>query len=183
MMENKKYSIFYADPPWKCDILRSGKDAGRQFDNYPTMKTDDICKLDFRSMYNEDCLLFLWSTNTFLPDAIRVMKAWDFKYHCCIVWEKDRGITMRGFHRKVEFLLFGYEGKFPDISRGTPFPCHVSAKRTRHSEKPDIFRELIINKFGDLPRIELFARTRTPGWDVWGNEVESDIDLNTVNMV
>jgi hypothetical protein len=31
---------------------------------------------------------------------------------------------------------------------------------------------------GDLPRIELFARQKTPDWDVWGNEVESDIYVN-----
>ncbi|KKK78409.1 hypothetical protein LCGC14_2843830, partial [marine sediment metagenome] len=30
---------------------------------------------------------------------------------------------------------------------------------------------------GDVPRIELFARERVVGWDAWGNEVESDIQL------
>lgn len=38
----------------------------------------------------------------------------------------------------------------------------------------------IIELLGDVPRIELFARQKTEGWDVWGNEVESDIDLNEV---
>jgi site-specific DNA-methyltransferase (adenine-specific) len=30
---------------------------------------------------------------------------------------------------------------------------------------------------GDLPRIELFARQKNNGWDSWGNEIESDIEL------
>jgi N6-adenosine-specific RNA methylase IME4 len=99
------------------------------------------------------------------------MGSWGFKYHCCVVWKKDNGITMRGFHRTVEFLLFGYNGKFPDIFKGKPFPCHVEVKRGRHSEKPHLFRELISNKFSGN-KIELFARQRVEGWDAWGNEIE-----------
>jgi N6-adenosine-specific RNA methylase IME4 len=49
--------------------------------------------------------------------------------------------------------------------------------RARHSEKPSSARDRIIELMGDLPRIELFARQKTEGWDVWGNEVESDIEL------
>jgi len=166
----KKYQIIYADPPWKCDILRTGTDKARRFDHYKTMKTEDICKMQF-DFFDENAVLFMWSTNTFLPDAIRVMSAWGFKYHCCIVWKKNNGITMRGFHRTVEFLLFGYNGKFPDIFRGNPFPCFVSVDRLKHSEKPKVFRELIRDKFkGDA--IELFARQRVEGWDAWGNEIE-----------
>ena len=47
----------------------------------------------------------------------------------------------------------------------------------RSSQKPDEAREKIIELMGDLPRLELFARSKTDGWDVWGNEVTSDIQL------
>lgn len=47
-----------------------------------------------------------------------------------------------------------------------------------HSKKPDITREKIIALAGDLPRAELFARQKTPGWDVWGNELDSDFSLS-----
>ena len=47
-----------------------------------------------------------------------------------------------------------------------------------HSKKPDEVREKIVDLMGDVPWIELFARSYTEGWDVWGNEVESDIDLS-----
>ena len=46
-----------------------------------------------------------------------------------------------------------------------------------HSKKPDEARRRIEALMGDVPRIELFARQVTPGWDVWGNEVASDIQL------
>ena len=57
----------------------------------------------------------------------------------------------------------------------------VIAPRREHSKKPDEIRDRIVTLFGDIPRIELFARQKTDGWDVWGNEVESDIDLLTKN--
>mgnify|MGYP000773360492 FL=1 len=51
-----------------------------------------------------------------------------------------------------------------------------------HSKKPAVVREKIVELVGDLPRIELFAREKTKGWDVWGNEVESDIELENYRM-
>ena len=47
----------------------------------------------------------------------------------------------------------------------------VIAERTKHSKKPNEIRKRIVDGFGDLPRIELFAREKHEGWDVWGNEV------------
>jgi site-specific DNA-methyltransferase (adenine-specific) len=81
-----------------------------------------------------------------------------------------------GFHHRTEFLLFGYKGKIEMYPRRKAFPTIVVAKSPRHSAKPQIFRDLI-KPFGES-RIELFAREKTDGWDVWGNEVESDIELS-----
>ncbi len=47
----------------------------------------------------------------------------------------------------------------------------------QHSKKPDEARDKILALMGDLPRVELFARQKTPGWDAWGNEIASDITL------
>ena len=46
-----------------------------------------------------------------------------------------------------------------------------------HSRKPEEARERILELMGDLPRVELFARRESPGWDIWGNEVESSLDM------
>lgn len=47
----------------------------------------------------------------------------------------------------------------------------------RHSKKPDEARQKIVELMGDIPRVELFAREKKSGWDVWGNEVESTVNL------
>ena len=68
-------------------------------------------------------------------------------------------------------------------TRGKPKPVKrnirsvFTAKAGKHSKKPDLVRRKIVNLCGDIPRVELFARKKTKGWDVWGNEVESGIDL------
>jgi N6-adenosine-specific RNA methylase IME4 len=46
-----------------------------------------------------------------------------------------------------------------------------------HSRKPVEARERIVQLMGDVPRVELFARQKAPGWDAWGNEVESDLEF------
>ena len=51
----------------------------------------------------------------------------------------------------------------------------------QHSKKPDEVRDKIVRLMGDQPRIELFARQQTPGWDVWGNEVESTVTMQGRN--
>ncbi len=53
----------------------------------------------------------------------------------------------------------------------------IIAPREKHSKKPDICRDKIVQLCGDIPRIELFARQSSPGWDVFGNEVENSVQL------
>jgi len=174
-----KYQIVYADPAWKISYYPRENRKKMKWENYPTMKLEDIKALPVNDITADNSVLFLWATNTFLPQALEVIKEWGFKYHCTIVWKKDNGITMRGVHRTVEFLLFAYKGSFPNIGSGKPLPCHVEHKRGKHSEKPNVFREIIVSKFGNLPRLEMFARQKINGWHVWGNEVECDVNLET----
>ena len=78
------------------------------------------------------------------------------------------------FRGQVEMLLLGIRGKVKAFR--IQEANFVQAKAGKHSQKPDEFRTLI-EKSNLTPRIELFARQKTEGWDVWGNEVESDIEL------
>lgn len=178
---NGKYQIIYADPPWKVSMLRNGKDKARQFDHYQTMKTKDIAAMPISGLCDDNSIILLWSTNTFLEDAFFVLREWGFKYHCTITWDKKNGITMRGFHRVTEFLLFGYKGAFPSIGTGKPIKTLVQFERGKHSQKPNEIRNIITEKFGELRRLELFARQQHEGWDVFGNEVPNSIKLNTGN--
>ena len=54
----------------------------------------------------------------------------------------------------------------------------ILSPRREHSRKPDEVRERIVELFGDIPRIELFARQKVDGWDSWGDEIENDIELS-----
>ena len=174
----KKYQIIYADPPWEMKKIERRVRPNQKGFDYSTMNVEEIATLKVPT--NENAFLFLWTTQTYLPRAFEVMKAWGFNYHLTITWDKMNGMTLFGFHRRTEFLLFGYKGQKPKMfqhKNSFPSLVQVSSKKLRHSEKPAIFRSLIEQYCGDLPRLEMFARTATEGWDVWGNEVKNDIEL------
>jgi len=166
---DKKYQIIYADPPWAVKkIIRKTRPNQIEMD-YPTMSLDEIKALPVGSIAEDNSCLFLWTTHAYLPKAFGVMDAWGFRYQRTITWDKQNGMCLFGFHHRTEFLLFGYRGKIEMYPRRKAIPTIVQAKSERHSAKPQIFRDLIA-PFGES-RIELFARQRTKGWDVWGNEV------------
>ena len=180
-----KYQIIYADPPWAY-LWGTGKDGGHfaPEKHYPTMSTDDLCRLDVRSLRNPNCVLAMWTTSPVLPDALRVMNAWGFKYKTVLfTWVKLNPksktiVTGAGSYTRsaCEYVLLGMRGHIKRIST-KPISQILMEPRTGHSKKPPIVREHLINLFGDLERIELFARERVDGWDAWGNEVESDVEL------
>lgn len=173
---DKKYNIIYADPPWDYrDKARSGK-RGAEF-KYPCMKTEDICRLPVQTIASEHCILFLWSTMPQIPEALKVIEAWGFKYKTvAFTWiktnKKSPGFFfgMGGWTRaNAEIVLLATRGKPKRINAGVH--SVVISRVMNHSEKPGEVRSRIGALMGDLPRIELFAREQTPGWDVWGNEV------------
>ena len=176
-MKGMKYQIIYADPPWNVKkVIRKVRPNQGDMD-YPTMSLSEIKNLgiNLRQYLDDNCKLFLWATQAYLPHAFDVMKEWGFKYQRTITWDKQNGMCLFGFHHRTEFLLSGYRGKIKIYPRQKAFPTIVVAKSPRHSEKPQVFRDLI-EPFGE-PRLELFARKKVEGWDCWGNEVESDIQL------
>lgn len=164
----KKYKTILADPPWKYG-KGWGWGAGEY---YPLMVVEEICNLQIPSA--ENAHLYLWSPNAMLPDAFRVIESWGFNYKTCITWVKHRSIFGYYFKGQTEQLLFSVKGKLPPNDKKQT--TVLFAKIRRHSQKPDRIYE-IIEAVSPPPYLELFARQKTPGWDVWGNEVESDIEL------
>jgi N6-adenosine-specific RNA methylase IME4 len=177
----KKYEIVYSDPPWDYEQRRLQGAAGR---HYRTMNTEDICRLPVSEITAKDSILFLWATFPQLPEAFRVIKAWGYIYKTVgFVWLKknkkaDSWFFGLGFWTRgnCEICLIATKGHPKRKSAGVSQLIVLPVER--HSKKPDITREKIVTLMGDLPRIELFARERTPGWDAWGNEVDADIDLS-----
>ena len=182
------YSIIYADPPWAY-LWGTGKNGGNfaPEKHYPTMSTDEICALDVKSLREKNCVLAMWSTSPCIPGALKVMEAWGFKYKTVLfTWVKQnpKALTVvcgAGSYTRsaCEYVLLGMRGHIKRISTDVISQV-VFAPRTGHSRKPPIIREHLVSLFGDLPRIELFARSQTQGWDVFGNEVEGSIRLPTL---
>lgn len=184
----KKYQIIYADCPWTYnDTLGGNASMGAM--PYKTMSIEDIKNLDIKGISDKNCILFFWATMPKLKEAFEVIEAWGFEYKtCAFTWVKQnpsgKGI-FAGLGRWVmgnaELCLLATKGKPRRISKSVK--QIVLAPRSKHSEKPAIIRDKIVELCGDLPRIELFARKENKlfdnfkGWDVWGNEVKSDIEL------
>lgn len=177
----KKYQIIYADPPWRLNISKNRPEWGDAI--YPTMKTQDICRLPVQHIADDNCALFLWVTMPFLPDGLQVINQWGFNYvTCAFVWVKQ---NRNGFgiysglgqwvNGNAELCLLARRGRLVRINKSIK-QIVLSPVRS-HSAKPPEVRQRIVQLLGDLPRIELFARQKVEGWSCWGNEVESDIEL------
>lgn len=181
------YATILADPPWDLTLTGTrkrvkGGHGGASLD-YPTMTLAEICALQVSAHARPDCHLWLWTTNQHLQDGFRVMAAWGFKYLAPIHWIKASGQGNWFVHR-TQTMLFGYRERcvFP-LARYLPNIIEVE-KPERHSAKPDA-TYAYIESVSPGPRLEIFARPWTAlfpkrdGWDVWGNEVVSDVALES----
>ena len=178
----KKYQIIYADPPWLYDNGGNQKSRGMARGSFECMPLQDIKNIKIPA--DDNAMLFLWATMPKLREALEVIEAWGFKYiTCAFVWVKQNpkgsGIYSGLGHwvnGNAELCLLSRRGKSLE-RKNKSIKQIVLSPRGVHSKKPAEVRDRIVSLLGDLPRIELFAREKTDGWDVWGNEVESDITL------
>lgn len=179
----KKYRVIYADPPWQYKVY-SKKGMGRSAEShYPTMPIEDICALPIGELADKDCALFLWVTIPCLLEGLSTLKAWGFKYKTiAFVWVKQNRKSDSLFwgmgywtRANVELCLLATKGSPKRMSASVHqvIISHIE----EHSKKPQEARDRIVQLMGDVPRIELFARQKTDGWDAWGNEVESDLTI------
>lgn len=179
----KKYGIIYADPPWHYRVY-SKKGAGRSAEShYPTMTIEEIQALPVSELADKDCALFMWITFPLLKESLSVLSAWGFKFKTiAFVWIKQNRKSDSLFwgmgywtRANAEFCVLATKGEPKRMAKNVHqvIVSHIE----EHSKKPDEARRRIVRLMGDLPRIELFARQKSAGWDVWGNEVESDIIL------
>ena len=176
----KKYSVIYADPPWK---YRATSNARSPEAHYPTMRTQDICAIPVPEIADEDCALFIWATMPKLKDAFAVIEAWGFKFKtAAFVWIKLNPNSDRLFwgmgawtRSNAELCLFATKGQ--PQRKSTSVHQVIISHLEEHSKKPEEARRRIEALMGAVPKIELFARRTSPGWDVWGNEVSCDVLL------
>ncbi len=174
---DKKYQIIYADPPWRYNVFSNTGKGRTAASHYNVMRLVDIMDLPVKKIAAEDCILFLWITYPLLPEALKVIRDWGFDYKTvAFTWVKKNKRVDSWFwgmgswtRANSEVCLLATKGFPKRINKGVH--SVVDSKIREHSQKPDEARERIVKLMGELPRIELFARQKTPGWDVWGNEV------------
>ena len=177
---NKQFATILADPPWQFQN-RTGKVAPehKRLNRYGTMDLDEICALPVEEIADDPAHLYLWVPNALLPDGLRVMESWGFRYVSNIIWEKvrkDGGPDGRGvgfyFRNVTEILLFGVRGKNArTLQPGRRQVNIIRSRKREHSRKPDE-QYPIIEGCSWGPRLELFSRGKRKGWTVWGNQAD-----------
>lgn len=189
-----RFRTIVADPPWP--ERGGGKTVRGCQRHYPTMTVREIAALPVPTLYGSDgAHLWLWATNSYLEDALLVMRAWGFRYINLRSWFKGEadpedteepielqnagiGQYLRG---ETEQLLFGVRGALPyrylpDGKRAQLGTALIAPKTTRHSEKPPVHEG--IERVSHGPFVELFARRVVPGWSCFGNEqITNDVEL------
>ena len=175
-LPKEKYSIIYADPPWdykgQTQYTDGGLDTGSAQKHYETVTILKLAQLDIQKISADNALLYMWATSPHLDQAIALGKSWGFNWATIgFVW--DKMVTNPGFYTlsQVELCLIFKKGKIPSQRGSRKERQLVTAKRTRHSAKPEEVRGRIHNMFPTHAKIELFARKKSPHWAAWGNEV------------
>ncbi|MBR7948117.1 MT-A70 family methyltransferase [Burkholderia cenocepacia] len=176
------FSTVLADPPWRFSN-RTGKVAPehRRLDRYSTMALDAIMAIDVKTALAPSAHLYLWVPNALLPDGLKVMEAWGFRYVSNIVWakrRKDGGPDGRGvgfyFRNVTELLLFGVKGSMRTLAPGRSQVNMIETRKREHSRKPDEQYDLI-EACSPGAYLEMFARHARPGWSVWGDESSDEV--------
>ena len=179
------YQIIYADPPWSYNDKNCTGSAAAQ---YQTMDINDIASLPVGQMAAPNATLFMWGTYPLLQEMLRVGHAWGFEYKSiAFQWVKHYSKSGAPFFGLGKWTRGNTEGCFLFV-KGKPRRVSASVSQlvdetvidaplTTHSTKPTMVRDRIVDLMGDLPRVELFARSRAPGWDAFGNEVDSNLEL------
>ena len=166
-----KYKTILADPPW--DIQQKGKSRGA-IKHYNLMTLDRIKAMPISDLAEENAHCWLWVTNATLEAGFDVLRAWGFTPRSIYTWVKPRlglGVYLRNC---TEHLLLGTRGKAPIQFKGQMNWGFMPLQD--HSHKPEEVYD-IIERCSEGNYLELFARRPRHGWDIWGNEVASDVKI------
>jgi N6-adenosine-specific RNA methylase IME4 len=190
-LQQRYYGAIAADPASKFSSYTAiqSQNWNSRRDNerhYSTMSFEQLAALPVKELAAPSgCHLFLWSSGPFLPQAMRLIETWGFRYSTrAFTWVKTKRswdglapLTEADFHiglgltvrHQTEFVLLARRGncrrKAKDVRE------LILAPRREHSRKPEEFFRRV-ERYCDGPYLELFAREHRPGWAAWGDEVD-----------
>ena len=180
-----KYQTIVLDPPWKYGKWGKGSSKSAFAEQYQKdmplpysyMEVSEIARLPISNLAAENCEVYLWVTQKYLPESFPLLKKWGLKYCQTLTWcKKPMGKGQGGVYTPTtEFLILARRGKMPKVER-VDSTWFLVKRQSRHSQKPDEFLALI-ETVTKGPRLEMFARRKRAGCDVFGNEVKQSIDL------
>lgn len=179
------YTLILSDPPWK--IGKGGKknerpnSSGGELD-YPVISLEDIQGhlLSATRHCEDNAVMFLWTIDKYLHEAEQMMRILGWKLHARMIWNKVTGIpaafTIRYGH---EYLLYYYRGKLLPVALEERGKIHsvFTEQVKRHSQKPEIAYQIIERLYPTTKKLEMYARVKRPGFEVWGNELPNDVEL------
>ena len=175
----RRYNIIYADPPYRfsqgINPRATFKEKAKEelTLHYQTMSDREIMNFKFEQIAADDCVLFLWTTDAHLPVALKMIENNGFTYKTiAFVWDKQKSYMGKWTVKCCEICLLATRGQAHKLVKNFKVRQLISERKTEHSAKPQKAYENIVSMFGDIPKIELFARKQVDGWDSWGNEVE-----------
>jgi N6-adenosine-specific RNA methylase IME4/ParB-like chromosome segregation protein Spo0J len=161
------YDVIVVDPPWP-----ERRFGGVPLD-YPVMSLDSIERevgAKLAAHAHDDCHVFIWVTQPFLPVGFALIKNWGLEYGFTITWHKPRGMRPPGYPEyNSEFVIHACKGS-PTFTDTKGFVTCFEAPRGDHSEKPDEFYEMIRRCTEGMRRLDMFNRRRIEGFDGWGYE-------------
>ncbi|WP_373945041.1 MT-A70 family methyltransferase [Paracoccus marcusii] len=169
------FDLIMADPPWRYEMRSEKGEAKSPMAHYDCLSIEDIATLPVSALAAPNCLLWLWSLNTMLPQALQVIEAWGFEYKTAGHWVKT---TVNGkLNFGTGYILRGAGEPFLIGTRGSPKTAKnvrsvVMGRIREHSRKPEEAFVEAEKLMPDARRIEVFSRQRRAGWSNWGHESE-----------